>query len=142
MKKTLFTGAATALITPMKNGAVDYEKFGEIIDFQINNKIDALVVCGTTGESSTLSDAEHREAIKFCVEKTAGRVPVIAGTGSNDTSYAIELSKSRVERLKRDVLLYADKNIFVTDKHGAPEGPQMSAAHIGWYQPNQQHVLR
>ena len=93
MKKTVFTGAATAIITPMKNGGIDYEKFAELVEFQINNKIDALVVCGTTGESSTLTDEEHKDLIKFCVEKTNGRVPVIAGTGSNDTAYSVELSK-------------------------------------------------
>lgn len=97
MKNTVFTGAATALITPMKNGGVDYEKFAQLVEFQINSKIDALVVCGTTGESSTLTDEEHRELIRFCVEKTAGRVPVIAGTGSNDTEYAIDLSKFACE---------------------------------------------
>lgn len=97
MKRTVFTGVATALITPMKNGGIDYEKFSEVVEFQIAHKIDALVVCGTTGESSTLTDAEHRDLIKFCVEKVAGRVPVIAGTGSNDTDYAIDLSKFACE---------------------------------------------
>ncbi len=90
--KNQFKGAFTALITPMKNGKIDYDKFAELIEDQIKNKIDGLVVCGTTGESATLSDAEHRELIKFCVECSAKRVPVIAGTGSNDTSYAIDLS--------------------------------------------------
>lgn len=93
MSRTVFTGAATAIITPMISGGVDYEKFAQIVEFQIKNKIDAIVVCGTTGESSTLTDEEHRELIRFCVEKVAGRVPVIAGTGSNDTDYAIDLSK-------------------------------------------------
>ena len=93
MKNTVFTGAATAIITPMKNGGVDYEKFAELIEFQIAGSIDAIVVCGTTGESSTLTDDEHKSLIRYCVEKVAGRVPVIAGTGSNDTAYAIELSQ-------------------------------------------------
>lgn len=93
MKKTVFTGAATALITPLTESGIDYENFGKLIDFQIENGIDALVAVGTTGEGSTLDDAEHKEAIKFCVERTAGRVPVIAGTGSNDINYAIELTK-------------------------------------------------
>ena len=97
MKRTVFTGAATALITPMKNGGIDYEKFSEVVEFQIAHKIDALVVCGPTGESSTLKDAPHSDLIKFCVEKVAGRVPVIAGTGSNDTDYAIDLSKFACE---------------------------------------------
>jgi len=92
-KATIFTGAATALITPMKNGGVDYEKLGELIEFQIARKIDGLVSCGTTGEASTLTDEEHRECIRYTVEKSAKRVPVIAGTGSNDTDYAVALSK-------------------------------------------------
>lgn len=93
MKNTVFTGAATAIITPMKKGGVDYEKFEKLVEFQIAGGIDAIVVCGTTGESSTLTDEEHKELIRFCVEKVAGRVPVIAGTGSNDTDYAIALSE-------------------------------------------------
>ncbi len=97
MKSTVFTGAATAIITPMNRNGVDYEKFAELVEFQIAGGIDALVVCGTTGESSTLTDEEHKELIRFCVEKVAGRVPVIAGTGSNDTDYAIALSKYACE---------------------------------------------
>lgn len=94
MKNTIFKGIATALITPFKeNGAVDYEAYGRLIDWQIESGVDALVSCGTTGEGPTLSDAEHKKAIRYCVERTAGRVPVIAGTGSNDTAYAIELTK-------------------------------------------------
>lgn len=93
MKKTVFTGAASAIITPLTEKGVDYENFGRLIDWQIDNGIDAIVAVGTTGEGSTLTDEEHKAAIKFCVERVAGRVPVIAGTGSNDTAYAIELSK-------------------------------------------------
>lgn len=93
MHKTVFKGAATAIITPFRNGKVDYEAFGRLIDWQIESGISAIVAAGTTGEGSTLNDAEHREVIKFCVEKTAGRVPVIAGTGSNDTAYAVELTE-------------------------------------------------
>ena len=92
-KQIVFEGAATALVTPMKGGLVDYDAFGKLIDSQIAGGIDALVVCGTTGEAATLTDEEHKECIRFTVEKTAGRVPVIAGTGSNDTAYANELSK-------------------------------------------------
>ena len=92
-KNTIFKGAATALITPFKNGQLDYEAFGKLIDFQIDNKIDALVIAGTTGEGSTLSHEEHCEVMKYAIEKIDGRVPAIAGTGSNDTSYGIELSK-------------------------------------------------
>ena len=90
---TIFEGAATALVTPLTPDGIDYKAFGRLIDFQIDNGIDALVVCGTTGEASTLTDDEHRDAIKFAVEHTAGRVPVIAGTGSNDTAYALDLTR-------------------------------------------------
>ncbi len=93
MKNTVFTGAASALITPLNKDGIDYELFGKLIDFQIDNGIDAIVAVGTTGEGSTLSDEEHKKAIKFCVEKVGGRVPVIAGTGSNDIAYAIELTE-------------------------------------------------
>ncbi len=92
-KNTIFTGAATALITPLNENGIDYENFGKVIDWQIEQGIDALVICGTTGEASTLTDAEHREAIRFAAERIAGRVPMIAGTGGNDTAYAIELTK-------------------------------------------------
>ena len=92
MKKTIFTGAATAIITPFKNGKIDYESFEKLINWQIDEGIDAIVVCGTTGEASTLSDDEHIDAIRFAVNTVAGRVPVIAGTGSNDTAYAIDLT--------------------------------------------------
>ena len=93
MKNTVFTGAATAIITPFKDNKVDYESFARLIDWQIAEGIDAIVVCGTTGEGSTLSDEEHREVLKFAVDHIAGRVPVIAGTGSNDIAYAIELTE-------------------------------------------------
>lgn len=93
MNATLFKGAATALITPFKSGAVDYDALARLIDWQICEGISALVIAGTTGEGSTLTDREHREVIDFSVKKVAGRVPIIAGTGSNDTAYAIELTK-------------------------------------------------
>lgn len=89
----VFTGAGVAIVTPFKaNGEVNYEKFGELIDFQISNGTDAIIVCGTTGESSTLTHEEHLDVIKYCVEKVAGRVPVVAGTGSNCTETAVYLS--------------------------------------------------
>ncbi|MBE6601563.1 MAG: 4-hydroxy-tetrahydrodipicolinate synthase [Ruminococcaceae bacterium] len=98
MKKTIFTGAATAIVTPLfENGGIDFEKFGKLIEWQISEGIDAIVVCGTTGEASTLTDEEHRDAISFAVKTVNGRVPVIAGTGSNDTAYAIDLSKFACE---------------------------------------------
>ena len=90
MKKTVFTGAATAIVTPMTETGVDYEALGRLIDFQLEKGIDAIVAAGTTGEGSTLTDREHEELIAFCVKRIAGRVPVIAGTGSNDTAHAIE----------------------------------------------------
>ena len=93
----IFRGAATALVTPLTENGIDYNQFGRLIDWQIEEGINALVVCGTTGEASTLTDEEHRDAIAFCVERTNGRVPVIAGTGSNDTAYAIELTKFACE---------------------------------------------
>ena len=97
-KDIIFKGAATALVTPFdEKGAVDYKAFAKLIDFQIAGGIDALVICGTTGEGSTLTDEEHRECIRFSVEHIAGRVPVIAGTGSNDTDYANSLSKYACE---------------------------------------------
>lgn len=92
-KNTVFTGAAVAIVTPFTNNQVNYEQLGALIERQIAGSTDAIVICGTTGEASTLTDEEHRECIKYCVEKVAGRVPVIAGTGSNDTDYAIDLSK-------------------------------------------------
>lgn len=98
MKNTVFTGAATALITPFdKNNKVDYKKFEELIEWQIKEGINALVICGTTGEGSTLTDEEHREVLKVAVEVVNGRVPVIAGTGSNDTDYAIDMTKFACE---------------------------------------------
>ena len=97
MKNTVFTGAATAIVTPLTKDGIDYEQFGRLIEWQISEGIAAIVAVGTTGEGSTLSDKEHKEAIKFCVDKVAGRVPVIAGTGSNDTAYAIELTKFSCE---------------------------------------------
>lgn len=93
MKNSVFTGVATALITPLTEKGIDYKKFAELIEWQIAEGVDALVAVGTTGEGSTLTDEEHKEAIRFCVEQTAGRVPVIAGTGSNDVAYAISLTK-------------------------------------------------
>lgn len=97
MKKTLFRGAATAIVTPMNEKGVDYEAFARLIDWQIAGGINALVIAGTSGEGSTLSDEEHRMVLKFAVEKVAGRVPVIAGTGSNDTAYAVSLTRYACE---------------------------------------------
>lgn len=98
MKNPIFTGAAVAIITPMNaDGSVNYEEFAKFIDFQIENGTDAIVVCGTTGESSTLKVVEHNEAIKWCVKYVNHRIPVIAGTGSNSTACAIDISKEACE---------------------------------------------
>ena len=97
MKKTIFKGIATALITPFNEEGINYEQFGKIIDWQIDSGINALVVAGTTGEASTLTDDEHRDAIAYAVKRAAGRVPIIAGTGSNDTGYALDLTRCACE---------------------------------------------
>ena len=95
MNTPIFQGIATALITPMnEDQSVDYGAFGQMIDWQIESGIDALVIAGTTGEGSTLSDEEHKEVVRYSVERAAGRVPIIAGTGSNDTAYAKQLTKA------------------------------------------------
>ena len=101
----IFTGAGVAIVTPMKaNGEVHFEKFGELIDWQIENGTDAIIVCGTTGEASTLTHEEHLDTIKYCVERVNGRVPVVAGTGSNCTDTAIYLS-TEAEKYGVDGLL-------------------------------------
>lgn len=93
MSNTIFKGVGTAIITPLNENGIDFDKFGKLVEWQIAEGVNAIIVCGTTGESATLSDAEHREAIKFMIDKVNGRIPVVAGTGSNDTEYAKELSK-------------------------------------------------
>lgn len=117
-KQIIFRGAATALVTPFDNsGAVDYDTFGKLIDFQISSGIDALVICGTTGEGSTLTDEEHRECLRYAAERIAGRVPMIAGTGSNDTDYAISLSKYACE-VGADALLLVTPYYNKTTQRG------------------------
>ena len=98
MKNTIFTGMATALVTPMhSDGSIDYEAFGRFIEFQIENGINALVVMGTTGENATIEYKEQKEIIRFVVEKVAGRVPVIAGTGTNNTAHVLHNTKAACE---------------------------------------------
>lgn len=98
MRETsIFQGVATAIVTPMTENGIDYDAFGRLIDWQIDEGINALVIAGTTGEGSTLSDQEHRELLKYAVERIGGRVPCIAGTGSNDTAYAIDLTRYACE---------------------------------------------
>ena len=107
MKKPVFIGAGCAIVTPFKginNAEVDFDKLGELIEMQIAGHTDAIVICGTTGESSTMPDAEHLSVIEYAVNKVAGRIPVVAGTGSNDTHHGINLSREAV-RLGADALL-------------------------------------
>ena len=96
-QQTIFQGVATALVTPLTKNGVNYAAFRHLIEWQIQQGINALVICGTTGESSTLTDDEHRQVLKFAAEAVGGRVPIIAGTGSNDTAYAIELTQYACE---------------------------------------------
>ena len=105
MKHTVFTGAATAIITPFAGEGIDWDAFGRLIDFQLESGIDALVVAGTTGEGSTLTDREHEDAVAFCVKRVEGRVPVIAGTGSNNTAHAIERTQTACKAGADAVLL-------------------------------------
>ncbi len=100
----IFRGAATALVTPFRDGGVDFDGLGRLIDRQIDCGIDALVICGTTGEASTLSELEHRRVLSFALERSGGRIPMIAGTGSNDTLRAIETSRFAA-RIGYDALL-------------------------------------
>ncbi|MDR1465200.1 MAG: 4-hydroxy-tetrahydrodipicolinate synthase [Oscillospiraceae bacterium] len=105
MKKTIFTGAGVAIVTPFHSDmSVNYAKLAELIEDQIARNTDAIVICGTTGESPTLTPEEHAECIRFAIRQTAGRIPVIAGTGSNDTMFAAELSRE-AERAGADALL-------------------------------------
>ena len=118
MKNTIFTGSAVAIVTPMfEDGSINYDRFAEIIEEQIEGGTDAIVVCGTTGESAVMTDEEHVECIRFCVEKVAKRVPVIAGTGSNDTAYAIDLS-IEAEKLGADALLLVTPYYNKTSQKG------------------------
>ena len=105
MADHIFTGSGVAIVTPMNNdGSVNYDEYGKLIDFQIENGIDAIIACGTTGESATMSGEEHCKVIEYTVKKVDGRVPVIAGAGSNDTAFAAELSVE-AEKLGADAIL-------------------------------------
>jgi 4-hydroxy-tetrahydrodipicolinate synthase len=118
MKKTVFTGSGVAIATPMQDDfSINYNKLGELIDWQIAEGTDAIVICGTTGESTTMSDEEHVECIRYAVERTAGRVPVIAGAGSNDTAYAIWLSKE-AKQAGADALLHVTPYYNKTSQRG------------------------
>ncbi len=98
MKHTIFEGAGVALVTPLTEDGVDFESLGKLVEYQIENKTDAIIVCGTTGEAPTLEDGEHLDAIEFAVKAARGRVPVIAGTGSNNTAHAVMMTKEAEKR--------------------------------------------
>ncbi len=101
----IFRGAGVAIVTPFKeDGSIDFDNYGELIEWQIAEGTDAIISCGTTGEASTMTDQEQIETVEYCVQKVAGRIPVIAGAGSNDTAHGIRLSKE-VERIGADALL-------------------------------------
>ena len=101
MKKTIFTGAGVAIVTPMNPDlSINWELLGTLIDDQIAHGTDAIVIAGTTGEASTMTDEEHVQSIRFAVERTAGRVPVVAGAGSNHTDYALWLKRNRPARMR------------------------------------------
>ncbi len=118
MKKTVFTGAGIAIVTPMNaDGSINYEQFGKNIDFQVENGTDCILVCGTTGEASTMTDEEHIECIRFAVERVNHRIPVMAGTGSNDTNYAIKLSQE-AEKLGADCVLVVTPYYNKTSQKG------------------------
>jgi len=104
MKKTVFTGSGVALITPFKDGKVDWSSLEKLIDFHLENKTDALIICGTTGESAAMPDSEHISVVKFAVDRVNGRIPVIGGAGSNDTAHGIKLAKG-IEEAGADALL-------------------------------------
>ena len=118
MKKTVFEGAGVAIVTPMNDDfSVNYEKFAELLEYQIANSTDAIIVCGTTGEASTLEDDEHTKVIEFAVKQVNGRVPVIAGTGSNETAYALKLSQD-AEKAGADALLIVTPYYNKTSQRG------------------------
>lgn len=118
MKKIIFTGSAVAIVTPMnQDTSVNYPKLAELIDWQIANKTDCIVICGTTGESSTLKEQEHADVVKFAIDHVAGRVPVVAGAGGNDTDTAIWLSKE-AEAAGADGLLHVTPYYNKTSQKG------------------------
>ena len=121
MKQVIFTGAATALVTPFdKNGEISWEELEKLIEFQIEGGIDAIVACGTTGEAATMTTEEHTETIRFIIDKVKGRVPVIAGTGSNDTKFCVELSQE-AKALGADGLLLVTPYYNKTSQKGLIE---------------------
>ena len=120
MKKIIFEGCGTAIATPFTEDGVNYEEFGKLIENQIENEIDAIIVCGTTGESATMSEEERKETIKFVIDKVNGRTKVIAGTGSNNTKSAIKMSKY-AERVGADGILIVTPYYNKTTQEGLIE---------------------
>ena len=118
MKKTIFTGAGVAIVTPMNpDESINFDRLGQIIDNQIENGTDAIVICGTTGESATMTDQEHVNCIEYAVKRVNGRVPVVAGAGSNHTSYAVWMSKE-AKRVGADALLHVTPYYNKTSQTG------------------------
>jgi len=117
MKKTIFTGSATALVTPINDKGVDFDSLKNLVEFQIKSSTDALVICGTTGEAPTLEDSEHLDAIECAVSCAKGRIPVIAGTGSNNTAHAIMMNKEAKKR-GADALLWVTPYYNKTTQRG------------------------
>ena len=118
MKKTIFTGAGVAIVTPMNpDESINFDRRGQIIDSQIENGTDAIVICGTTGESATMTDQEHVDCIEYAVKRVNGRVPVVAGAGSNHTSYAVWMSKE-AKRVGADALLHVTPYYNKTSQTG------------------------
>ena len=117
MKTPIFTGSGVALVTPMTKDGVDFDKLAELIEFHIANKTDALIVCGTTGEASTMPDDEHKEVMRRSVEIAAGRIPIIVGTGSNDTAHAVDFSQY-AEKVGADGVLVVTPYYNKTTQHG------------------------
>ncbi|SHI53963.1 4-hydroxy-tetrahydrodipicolinate synthase [Propionispora hippei] len=129
MRKPLFIGSAVALVTPFTDTGVDYQALAELIEFQIQGGSDAIVICGTTGEASTMPDEEHIAVIKYAVERVNKRIPVIAGTGSNDTRHAIELSKE-AEAVGADGLLSVTPYYNKATQKGLYEHFKIIANHV------------
>ena len=120
MKKIIFKGCGTAISTPFTNDGVNFEEFGKLIEFQISEGVDSIIVCGTTGESSTMTEKEKKDTIKYAIDKVNGRIPVIAGTGSNNTASAIEMSKY-AESVGADALLVVTPYYNKTTQAGLVE---------------------
>lgn len=129
MKKRIFTGSGVAIITPFTNDGIDFDKLGELIEFQIREKTDAIIICGTTGEASTMPDDEHIAAIAYAVKKVNGRLSVIAGTGSNDTRHAVHLSK-KAEEVGADAILSVSPYYNKTTQRGLYEHFKVIAENI------------